>query len=99
MKHAENVTPVASEPNPTQRVMPTLRITDYARSRQFFVDGVGFRVDWEHRFGPGFPVFVQVSRDGLAFFLTEHTGECPAGALIHLCVSDVDAWFNESSDA
>jgi hypothetical protein len=44
-------------------------------------------------------VFVQVSRDGLAFFLTEHTGECPAGALIHLCVSDVDAWFNESSDA
>jgi catechol 2,3-dioxygenase-like lactoylglutathione lyase family enzyme len=44
MKHAENVTPVASEPNPTQRVMPTLRITDYARSRQFFVDGVGFRL-------------------------------------------------------
>ena len=37
----------------------------------------------------------QVSRDGLAFFLTEHTGDCPAGGLVHLYVPDVDAWFDE----
>ena len=86
---------MASEQNPQQRVMPTLRITDYARSRQFYVDGLGFHVDWEHRFEPGFPVFMQVSRDGLAFFLTEHAGDCPVGALIHLYVPDVDAWFEE----
>ena len=38
---------------------------------------------------------MQVSRDGLAFFLTEHTGDCPVGGLIHLYVPDVDAWFSE----
>jgi catechol 2,3-dioxygenase-like lactoylglutathione lyase family enzyme len=86
---------MAGDKNPPQRVMPTLRITDYSRSRQFYVDGLGFQVDWEHRFEPGFPVFMQVSRDGLAFFLTEHTGDCPFGALIHLYVPDVDAWFDE----
>jgi catechol 2,3-dioxygenase-like lactoylglutathione lyase family enzyme len=86
---------MAGDKNPSQRVMPTLRITDYSRSRQFYVDGLGFQVDWEHRFEPGFPVFMQVSRDGLAFFLTEHTGDCPFGALIHLYVPDVDAWFDE----
>lgn len=32
-----------------QQVFPTLRITDYARSRRFYVDGLGFRVDWENR--------------------------------------------------
>jgi catechol 2,3-dioxygenase-like lactoylglutathione lyase family enzyme len=80
---------------PAQRVMPTLRITDYARSRAYYTDGLGFGVDWEHRFRPGLPVFMQISRDGMALFLTEHAGDCPPGALVHLYVGDVDAWFAE----
>ncbi|MGH9816292.1 MAG: glyoxalase superfamily protein [Candidatus Acidiferrales bacterium] len=78
-----------------QRVMATLRITNYARSKAFYVDGLGFQIDWEHRFAPHLPVFAQVSREGLSFFLTEHTGDCPAGALLHLYVPDVDAWYAE----
>jgi len=93
MKHAEWT--MDNDHNPTQRVMPTLRITDYATSKKFYNAGLGFQIDWEHRFEPGFPVFMQVSRDGLAFFLTEHTGDCPVGGLIHLYVPDVDAWFGE----
>ncbi|MGH9815209.1 MAG: glyoxalase superfamily protein [Candidatus Acidiferrales bacterium] len=81
--------------NPVQRVMPTLRITDYARSKAFYVGGLGFQIEWEHRFEPNLPVFMQVSREGLAFFLTEHTGDCPPGGLIHLYVPDVDAWYAE----
>ncbi|MGH9673393.1 MAG: glyoxalase superfamily protein, partial [Bryobacteraceae bacterium] len=83
------------EQNPAQLVMPTLRITSYARSKAFYVDGLGFQIDWEHRFKPDFPVFMQVSRDGLAFFLTEHKGDCPVGGLVHLYVPDVDAWYTE----
>lgn len=78
-----------------QRVMATLRITNYARSKAFYVDGLGFQIDWEHRFAPHLPVFAQVSREGLSFFLTEHTDDCPAGALLHLYVPDVDAWYAE----
>lgn len=80
---------------PTQRVMPALRITNYERSKAFYVGGLGFRIDWEHRFGTRFPVFMQVSRDGLAFFLTEHAGDCPPGGVVHLYVADVDAWFSD----
>ena len=78
-----------------QRVVPTLRITDYSRSKQFFVEQLGFQVDWEHRFEPGFPVFMQVSREGLVLFLTEHRGDCPVGGLVHIYVPDVDAWYAE----
>jgi catechol 2,3-dioxygenase-like lactoylglutathione lyase family enzyme len=78
-----------------QRVMPTLRITDYERSKAFYVEGLGFQIDWEHRFEPHFPVFMQVSRDEMAFFLTQHKGDCPAGGLLHLYVPDVDAWHAE----
>lgn len=83
---------------PAQRVVPTLRMIDYARSRAFYIDGLGFSIDWEHRFEPHFPVFMQLSRDGLAFFLTEHSGDCPVGGLIHFYVPDVDAWFAEFHD-
>lgn len=84
-----------TETTPLQRVMPTLRITDYARSKTFYVDALGFQIDWEHRFNPHFPVFLQVSREGLAFFLTEHEGDCPVGGLVHLYVPDVDIWYAE----
>jgi catechol 2,3-dioxygenase-like lactoylglutathione lyase family enzyme len=78
-----------------QRVMPTLRITNYAKAKAFYVNGLGFQIDWEHRFEPHFPVFMQVSRSELSFFLTEHAGDCPPGGLVHLYVPDVDAWFTE----
>ncbi len=78
-----------------QQVVPAFRILEYARSKAFYVDGLGFRVDWEHRFGPDFPVFVQVSRDGLAFYLSEHAGDCEVGGLIHLYVPNVDDWYSE----
>jgi len=34
---------MADEQIPAQRVMPTLRITSYARSKTFFVEGLGFQ--------------------------------------------------------
>jgi catechol 2,3-dioxygenase-like lactoylglutathione lyase family enzyme len=78
-----------------QAVVPTLRIKELERSRRFYVDGLGFRVDWEWRHEPGFPAFVQVSRAGMRLYLSEHEGDCPAGALVHLYVSDVDGWQAE----
>ncbi len=80
---------------PEQRVMPTFRITSYARSKLFYVDGLGFQIDWEHRFEPELPVFMKISRDGLALFLTEHSADCALGGLIHFYVLDVDSWYAE----
>ena len=75
-----------------QRVIPTLRMTDEARSRAFYVDGLGFQVDWTHRFGPHSPVLLQVSRDGMIVFLSQHVMDCALGGLVHLFVDSVDDW-------
>ena len=48
------------------KVTPILRIFDEAKAREFYVDFLGFRVDWEHRFEPGLPLYLQVSREGCA---------------------------------
>jgi catechol 2,3-dioxygenase-like lactoylglutathione lyase family enzyme len=78
-----------------QQVFPTLRITDSARSKHFYAEGLGFRVDWEHRADSRDPVFMQVTRDGLSLYLSEHDGDGPVGGLVHLYVPDVDAWYAE----
>jgi catechol 2,3-dioxygenase-like lactoylglutathione lyase family enzyme len=75
----------------TQTVIPQLRILDAQRSLSFYVDGLGFTVDWEHRFEPGFPLFMQLTRAGQTLFLTEHAGDCEVGGAVYLIVPDVDA--------
>jgi uncharacterized glyoxalase superfamily protein PhnB len=65
-----------------QKAIPILRIFDEAKAREFYVDYLGFKVDWEHRFEPGLPLYMQVSRGALVLHLTEHHGDaCPGSAL------------------
>ena len=72
-----------------QRVVPALRITNYERSKRFYLNQLGFRLEWEHRFGPTFPVFMSVALDGMRLYLSEHSGDCQVGGLVHFVVSDV----------
>ena len=61
------------------RVTPVLRIFSLEKAREFYLDFLSFKVDWEHRFGPDFPIYMQVSRDGLSLHLSEHHGDGHAG--------------------
>lgn len=78
-----------------QTVIPQLRITDAAKSLYFYVHGLGFSVDWEHRFEPGFPVFMQLSRNGQTIFLTEHTGDCQVGGAVYFIVESADHCWSQ----
>ncbi len=82
----------------SQRVFPQLRMTNWNRTRQFYADGLGFGVDWEHRFGPGFPVFAQLTRDGLSLLLTEHSGDCQIGGAAYFIVDNVEVLHAEIRD-
>src|SRR5690606_5547792 len=87
--------PARMAPMSEQRVTPQLRMTNWGRSRAFYVDGLGFTVDWTHQFEPNFPVFAAVSRDGITLFLTEHTGDCKPGGACYIILDDVDAFYGD----
>lgn len=72
-----------------QHVVPALRISSYAASKAFY-SKLGFKEQWRHQFKAGLPVLASVARDGMEIFLTEHTGDCPFGGLVHFYVADVD---------
>ena len=77
------------------RTTPILRMFDEAKAREFYVDFLGFTVDWQHRFEPGLPLYMQVSRDGCVLHLSEHHGDGSPGAAIRIETSELDAFHAE----
>jgi uncharacterized glyoxalase superfamily protein PhnB len=77
------------------RTIPILRIFDEAKAREFYVDFLGFEIDWEHRFEPGTPLYLQVSRDECVLHLSEHHGDSTPGSAIRIDTSDIDAFHAE----
>lgn len=58
-------------------VTPIFRIFDYQKALDFYVDWLGFRVDWEERTNNG-PFYLQVSRGDLVLHLSgHHNDSCP----------------------
>jgi catechol 2,3-dioxygenase-like lactoylglutathione lyase family enzyme len=70
--------------------IPILRSFDEAKAREFYVDFLGFRVDWEHRFEPGLPLYLQVSRAGCVLHLSEHHGDASPGSALRIAVEGLD---------
>jgi catechol 2,3-dioxygenase-like lactoylglutathione lyase family enzyme len=77
------------------KTTPILRSFDEAKAREFYVGFLGFKVDWEHRFEPGLPLYLQVSREGCVLHLSEHHGDCSPGAAMRIECDDIDAFHQE----
>jgi uncharacterized glyoxalase superfamily protein PhnB len=77
------------------KTTPILRIFDEAKAKEFYVAFLGFQVDWEHRFEPGLPLYMQVSKDACVLHLFEHHGDCCPGAAMRIEVSGLDVFQAE----
>ncbi|MEV4864777.1 glyoxalase superfamily protein [Streptomyces ossamyceticus] len=72
-----------------EEVIPILRVADAAAAVAWY-ERMGFAQQWEHRFEPGLPAFVEVARGGIRLFLSEHAGDARPDTLVYLRVRDVD---------
>lgn len=77
------------------KTTPILRIFDEARAREFYVGFLGFKVDWEHRFAPGMPLYLQVSKGACVIHLSEHHGDCSPGAAMRIETDELDTFQAE----
>jgi catechol 2,3-dioxygenase-like lactoylglutathione lyase family enzyme len=77
------------------RTVPILRSFDEGKAREFYVDFLGFSIDWEHRFEPGLPLYMQVSRAGILIHITEHHGDGSPGANIRIDVTGLHGFHEE----
>jgi uncharacterized glyoxalase superfamily protein PhnB len=71
------------------RAIPTLRMFDCAKAIEFYIGFLGFTVDFEHRFEPDLPLFMQISLGDVILYLSEHHGDCSPGAKIVIETTDL----------
>ena len=74
------------------KVIPILRIFDEAKALGFYVDFLGFKVDWQHRFEANFPLYLQVSLGECVLHLSEHHGDASPGAAVRIQAQGVDTY-------
>lgn len=78
-----------------QQTVPVLRMFSLDKAREFYLDFLGFKLDWESDFGKNAPVYMQVSRDGIVLHLSEHHGDGVPGAVVHVQMRGLDDLHHE----
>jgi uncharacterized glyoxalase superfamily protein PhnB len=68
---------------------------DVAKAREFYLDYIGFAVEFEHRFHDNAPLFMGISRDGLLLLLSEHHGDGTPGSHVRIDISGVRELHDE----
>ena len=79
------------------RTIPILRMFDVEKAKQFYVDFLGFKVDWEHRFDADAPLYLQVSRGNLIFHISEHHGDGTPGTTVFVVLDGLREFHREIS--
>lgn len=74
-----------------QPAVPILRSFDEAKAKEFYVGFLGFTIDFEHRFEPGMPLYMGISKGACRIHLSEHFGDASPCARIRIEVDDVRA--------
>jgi len=71
---------------------PILRSFDEARTKDFYIDFLGFDLIFEHRDGEDLPLYMGVMKGGCALHLSEHYGGGTPGSALMIPVDDVSAF-------
>lgn len=80
-----------------RRTIPILRIFDVEKAKEFYLGYLGFSLDWEHRFEPNTPLYMQISRGEVVLHLSEHYGDGVPGAATIVVMTGIEELLRELS--
>jgi len=76
-------------------IVPIFRIFDVNKAREFYLEFLEFKLDWEHRFEDSLPLYMQLSKDDIKIHLSEHYGDCSPGAAIRIKVDGIEEFHKK----
>jgi uncharacterized glyoxalase superfamily protein PhnB len=82
----------------TSAIIPVLRIFDINKVMEFYIDWLGFKIDWQHQFEEGMPLYLQISLNGFKLHLSEHHGDCSPGAKVFIVCTDLRDYHTSLSN-
>lgn len=75
--------------------VPIFRIFDEQKAMDFYLEFLGFELDWEHRFDDSLPLYAQVSLGDTSIHLSGHHGDASPGATAFVAIGDVKSYQAE----
>ena len=75
--------------------IPILRSFDETKTKEFYLEFLGFALEFEHRFEPETPLYMGVKKGDCVLHLSEHFGDATPGAALRIPVDNVTAYMEE----
>lgn len=75
--------------------VPILRMFDEGDTTDFYVDYLGFTVEWSHRFADDLPLYQRLRRGSCVLDLSGHYGDSTPASAVWIPVDDVHAYHRE----
>jgi len=77
------------------RVTPVLRSFDEAKAKEFYIDFLGFQVDFEHRYEENFPLYIGISKGDCVLHISEHYGDASPGSAVRIATEGLAVYHQE----
>ena len=87
--------PLAAAGFTVLKTIPMLRIFDYAKAVEFYVDWLGFTIVFEHHFEANTAVYMEVTKGALTLHLSEHHGDGTPGSHVFIWCEGVKEYHTE----
>lgn len=81
-----------------EQIIPILRIFDYQKMLEFYIEWLGFEIVWEHRFEENMPAYLEVKKGNIILHLSEHHGDASPGSSIFVWGEGVAEYHKELID-
>jgi hypothetical protein len=78
---------------PFTKTIPILRVLDEAKAKEFYIDFLGFKIDWGNRASGA--LFMQISLDECVLHLSEHSGDACPGAAVKLHTDKIEEYVEQ----
>lgn len=79
-------------------ITPIFRIFDIDKSHAFYLDYLGFKLDWQHQFAENMPLYFQISLDEIVMHLSEHHGDASPGSAIRIKKDNLRSYYASLSE-
>ena len=80
-----------------QMIIPIFRIFDVEKANRFYLDFLGFTLDWVHQDEDNMPLYYQITLNDTIIHLSEHHGDASPGSSIRMKVENLEDFHSSIS--
>jgi catechol 2,3-dioxygenase-like lactoylglutathione lyase family enzyme len=75
-------------------VIPIFRMFDIEKMHSFYIDYLGFKLDWKHQFAENMPFYYQISLGDAVLHLSEHHGDSSPGSAVRIKKFELKSYYS-----